>query len=102
MYHRTLCNDSSLPMTEKDRKEACSILTAMIKPGASTHYAHYEKYRELVDECIQRIHEVTHIQHYEIANIEIPPYTELDKTLLIKPKSKSIVELFSKVKKNID
>jgi hypothetical protein len=102
MYHRTLCADPSLNMTEKDRKEACSILTAMIKPGASTHYAPYEKYRELVEGCIQQIHEITHIQHYEIKNIEVPPYTEMDKTLLIKPKSKTIVDLFSKVKKNID
>lgn len=98
MYHQTLCPDR-LILTEKDRKEAHAILTAMIKPGASTHYAHYERYRDLVEQCIQQIHEITHIEQYETTHEGNPPYMEQDKTLLVKPKSKSILELFSHVKK---
>ena len=99
MYHRTLCVDPRLVLTEKDRKEAHAILTAMMKPGASTHYAPYEKYHTLVEQCIQQIHEITHIEHYEITHEGTPPYMEMDKTLVVKPKSKTILELFSTVKK---
>jgi hypothetical protein len=92
MYHQTLCADR-LILSEKDKKEACSILTAMIKPGASTHYAHYERYREVVDACLQQIHEITHIEQYEPMNTGNPPYIELDKTLVVKPRT--ILELFA-------
>jgi len=98
MYHQTLCPDR-LILTEKDRKEAHAILAAMIKPGASTHYTHYDRYRDLVEQCIQHIHEITYIEQYETKNEGNPPYMEQDKTLLVKPKSKSILELFSHVNK---
>ncbi len=98
MYHQTLCTDRVV-LTEKDRKEACTILASMIKPGASTHYAQYERYRDLVETCIQHIHEITHIEHYETTHTGNPPYMELDKTLVVKPRNKTILEMFNAVKK---
>ena len=99
MYHRTICNHPDIELTEKDRKEVYDILKLMMKSGASTHYANYARYQEPFEQCLQQIHEITHIQQYEPVHDGVPPFIEDDKTLLVKPKSKSILELFSKVKK---
>lgn len=99
MYHRIICKNPTLILTEKDKKEACEILKEMIKPDASKNYIHYDKYQEPFDLILIQIHELTHIQHYSVQEVTLPPFIEDDKTLLVKPKSKSILELFSKVKK---
>jgi len=99
MYHRTICKNSTLSLSEKDVQEVYLILKEMLKPGASKKYVHYNKYKESFDLFIHHLHEVNHIQHYETMVPTVPPFMEDDKTLLVKPKSKSILDLFSKVKK---
>ncbi len=99
MYHKTVCKNSTLLLTEKDKKEVCIIIKEMIKPEASRHYQHYHKYQEPFEIFLSQMHEIIHIQHYETTEATVPPFIEDDKTLIVKPKSKSILELFSKVKK---
>jgi hypothetical protein len=99
MYHRTICKNPSLTLSEKDVQEACLILKEMIKSGASKKYSHYPRYKEAFELFILHVHEINHIQHYQTSDPIVPPFMEDDKTLLVKPKSKSILELFSKVKK---
>jgi hypothetical protein len=99
MYHRTICKNPTLILSEKDKKEAYAILKEMIKPDASKKYIHYAKYQEPFDLILTQIHELTHIQHYPSPEVSVPPFIEDDKTLLVKPKARSILELFSKVKK---
>lgn len=99
MYHRTVCKNSSLILCEKDIQEAQTILKEMLKPSASKKYPHYSQYKDAFDLFILHIHEVKNIQYYESQAPTVPPFMEDDKTLLVKPKSKSILELFSKVKK---
>jgi hypothetical protein len=99
MFHKTVCKNSTLLLTEKDKKEAYNIIKEMIKPDAPKKYAHYQKYEESLESFINQIHEITHIQHYKTTETTVPPFIEDDKTLLLKEKSMSIIELFSKVKK---
>jgi hypothetical protein len=101
MYHRTVCKNATLILTEKDKKEACTITKEMIKPDAFKNYIHYHKYKEPFEAYLTQVHEIVHIQQYETTDTKVPPYMEDDKTLLVKAKdkSKSILELFSKVKK---
>lgn len=99
MYHRTVCKNPSLTLSEKDIQDVVSILKEMIKPGSIKKYAHYTKYQEPFEHCLQHIHEINHIENYKTTDVSVPPFIEDDKTLLVKPKSKSILELFSKVKK---
>jgi hypothetical protein len=99
MYHKTICKNSSLTLSEKDLQEAQTIMKEMLKPGASKKYAKYSQYKDAFDLFTLHIHEVKNIQHYESQEPTVPPFMEHDKTLLVKPKSKSILELFSKVKK---
>jgi hypothetical protein len=99
MYHKTVCKNHTLTLQEKDVLEAQLILKEMIKTGASRKYPYYDRYKDAFDLFIQQVHEINHIQHYETTEPTVPPFMEDDKTLLVKPKSKSILELFSKVKK---
>ena len=99
MYHRTVCKNALLTINEKDKKDICLITKEMIKPDASKQYLHYEKFREPFESYLSHMHEIIHIQNYTNTETSVPPYMEDDKTLLVKPKSKSIQELFSKVKK---
>jgi len=99
MFHKTVCKNSTLILTEKDKREAYIILQEMIKPDACKKYIHYTKYQDALDHFLTQIHEITHIQNYHISETTVPPFMEDDKTLLLKEKAKSIVELFSKVKK---
>lgn len=99
MYHKTMCKNATLTLTEKDIQDAHQIVKEMIKPGASKKYSHYERYKDAFEVFLHQVHEIKHIQHYEATEPIVPPFIEDDKTLLVKPKSKSIVELFSKVKK---
>jgi hypothetical protein len=99
MHHRILCKDPSLVLTEQDKKEVYLILKEMIKPGAYKQYIHYSKYQEPFDALVIQIHEINHIQDYPAPDNSVPPFIEEDKTLVVKPKTTSIVELFSKVKK---
>lgn len=99
MYHRTVCKNPTLSLSEKDVQEVHLILKEMLKPSASKKYVHYNRYKEPFDLFIHHIHEINHIQHYETMVPTVPPFMEDDKTLLVKPKSKSILDLFSKVKK---
>lgn len=99
MYHKTVCKNHTLTLNEMDVLAVHSILKEMIKPGASKKYSHYNRYKDAFEICIHQIHEIKHIQHYETTEPSVPPFMEDDKTLLVKPKSKSILELFSKVKK---
>ncbi len=99
MHHRTLCKNSELILTEPDKKEVCLILKEMMKPDASQKYIHYATYQKPFEEFLVNIHEILHIEHYPAQDNTSPPFIEEDKTLILKPKSLSIVELFSKVKK---
>ena len=99
MFHKTVCKNSTLMLTEKDKKEAYSILHEMIKPDAAKKYIHYTKYQDVLDHFLTQIHEITYIQHYQMDETSVPPFMEDDKTLLLKEKAKTIVEMFSKVKK---
>jgi hypothetical protein len=99
MYHRTVCKNSTILLTENDKKEVCIITKEMIKPDAYKNYIHYQKYKEPFEQYLIHMHEIIHIQNYKTTETTVPPYMEDDKTLLVKPKSKSIIELFSKVKK---
>ena len=99
MYHKTVCKNHTISLTEKDIQEACIIIKEMTKPNASKKYSHYSRYKEAFELCINHVHEIKHIQHYEPTEPTVPPFIENDKTLLVKAKSKSILELFSKVKK---
>lgn len=99
MFHKTVCRKSSLLLTEKDKKEAYKIIEEMLKPEAHRKYSHYLKYQEAFESFLTQLHEINHIQNYQCSEIVVPPFMENDKTLLLKEKSKSIVELFSKVKK---
>lgn len=99
MYHKTVCKNHTLILTEKDIQDACGIIKEMTKPGACKKYSHYSRYKEAFELFIHHVHEINHIQHYEVTEPIVPPFMEDDKTLLVKPKSKSILELFSKVKK---
>ena len=99
MYHRTVCKNSTLLLTDKDKKEVCAIIKEMIKPDSCKNYQHYQRYQEPFEHLLTHIHEIIHIQQYETTEATVPPFIEDDKTLLVKPKSKSILELFSKVKK---
>jgi len=99
MYHRTVCKNHTLTLTEKDIQEVHLIIKEMIKSGAYKRYSHYDRYKEVFEQCVLQIHEINRIQHYETMEPTVPLFMEDDKTLLVKPKSKSILELFSKVKK---
>jgi hypothetical protein len=99
MYHRTVCKNHTLTLTENDVQDAQLIVKEMIKPNAYKKYSHYNRYKEAFDQFIHHVHELKNIQHYETTEPTVPPFMEDDKTLLVKPKSKSILELFSKVKK---
>ena len=99
MYHRTVCKHSTMILNEKDKKDICLITKEMIKPDAFKQYQHYEKFKEPFETYLSHMHEIIHINHYELGEPIVPPYREDDKTLIVKPKSKSILELFSKVKK---
>jgi hypothetical protein len=99
MLHRMICKHPSLVLTEQDKKEVCLILKEMIKPDASKTYIHYTKYQEPFDVLVLQIHEINHIQNYPAPDNTTPPFIEEDKTLVVKPKAMSIVELFTKVKK---
>lgn len=99
MYHKTVCKTHTITLSEKDIQEAQHIIKEMIKTGASKKYSHYDRYKEAFDFFLHQIHDIKHIQHYETTEPNVPPFIEDDKTLLVKPKSKSILELFSKVKK---
>ena len=99
MYHRTVCKNATLVLSEKDKRDVCTITKEMIKPDAYKNYQHYQKYKEPFEIYLSHMHEIIHIQHYETTETAVPPYMEDDKTLIVKPKSKSILELFSKVKK---
>jgi hypothetical protein len=99
MYHRTVCKNSTLILTEKDKKDVCTITKEMIKPDAYKNYINYHKYKEPFEQYLTHMHEIIHIHNYTTSETTVPPYMENDKTLIVKPKSKSILELFSKVKK---
>lgn len=99
MYHKMVCKNATLDLTENDKKEICVITKEMIKPEASKHFQHYHKYKEPFEAYLNHMHEIIHIQNYTNTETSVPPYMEDDKTLLVKAKSKSILELFSKVKK---
>lgn len=99
MFHKTVCKNSTLLLTEKDRKDAFKIIQELLKPDASKKYTLYVKYEDALETFLSHIHEITHIQNYQTSEISVPPFMEDDKTLLLKEKSKSIIELFSKVKK---
>ena len=99
MHHRTLCKNSTIVLTEQDKKEVCLILKEMIKPDASNKYTNYKTYQQPFEELLLHIHEIINITHYPPPENTSPPFIEEDKTLLMKPKSLSIVDLFSKVKK---
>lgn len=99
MHHRMLCKNPTIDLTEQDKKEVCLILKEMIKPNACKTYSHYAKYQEPFDALVSLIHEINHIQDYLPPENSVPPFIEEDKTLVVKPKTASIVELFSKVKK---
>jgi len=101
MYHRTVCKNPGLKLTEENRKESMDILKEMLKPNASKKYLHYSKYQESLEECLLQIHEANHIQYYISDDVIVPPFIEDDKTLLVKSrtKTKTILELFSGVKK---
>jgi len=99
MLHRMICKNPSLILTEQDKKEVYLILKEMIKPDASKKYIHYNKYQDAFDALVVHIHELNHIENYPSPDNTVPPFIEEDKTLIVKPKSISIVELFSKVKK---
>ena len=99
MYHRMVCKNAVLVLTDTDKKEVCSITKEMIKPDACKNYVHYQKYKEPFEIYLTHMHELIHIQNYKTTETSVPPYMEDDKTLLVKPKSKSILDLFSKVKK---
>ncbi len=101
MYHRTVCKNPTLILTDDNRKEALSILKQMMKPDAVKHFIDYSKYKEPFEELLMQIHELTHIQHYTSMEVVVPPFIEDDKTLLVKSrtKTKTILELFSGVKK---
>jgi hypothetical protein len=94
-----ICKENTLVLTEKDKKDVYGILKEMMKSDASKNYVHYPKYKDPFDALVSQIHEINHIQNYQTTDTDVPPYIEEDKTLLLKPKSLSIVELFSKVKK---
>jgi hypothetical protein len=94
-----VCKNATIVLTENDKKEICSITKEMIKPDAYKNYIHYQKYKDPFEQYLTHMHEIIHIQNYTNTETSVPPYMEDDKTLLVKLKSKSIQELFSKVKK---
>lgn len=99
MHHRILCKNSSVVLTDQDKKDVCLILKEMIKPDSCKKYIHYTKYKDPFDAFIIQIHEINHIENYPAPDNSVPPFIEEDKTLVVKPKTVSILELFSKVKK---
>jgi hypothetical protein len=99
MHHRILCKDPFVELTDQDKKEVHLILKEMIKPNACKNYIHYSKYQEPFDALVLQIHEINHIQNYPPQDNSVPPFIEEDKTLVMKPKTTTILELFSKVKK---
>ena len=99
MHHRIICKNSSLALSEHDKKEVHTILKEMIKSDASKKYKDYSKYQEPFEALVSHIHELIHIENYPAPETSVPPYIEEDKTLVVKPKATSILELFSKVKK---
>ncbi len=99
MHHRMICKNANLILTDQDKKEVFSILKEMIKPDAPKKYKYYSKYQEPFDALVTHIHELNHIQDYPAPEATVPPYIEEDKTLVVKPKATSILELFSKVNK---
>jgi hypothetical protein len=99
MHHRILCKHPTV-LTEQNKKEVLLILKEMIKPDAPKKYEHYSKYQDLLDALILQIHEINHIENYPAPDNSVPPFIEEDKTLVVKPKTTSILELFSKVKVN--
>jgi hypothetical protein len=99
MYHRTVCKNHTLILSDKEIQDAILIVKEMIKPGGSRKFQNYDRYKDALDLFLLHIHELTHIHHYDQKEPTVPPFMEDDKTLLVKPKSKSILELFSKVKK---
>lgn len=99
MHHRMICKNAEIVLTDQDKKEVYAILKEMIKPDAPKKYKPYSTYQEPFDVLVSQIHELNHIEHYPAPDNTVPPFIEEDKTLVVKPKSISIVELFSKVNK---
>lgn len=99
MHHRMICKNASIVLTDQDKKEVYAILKEMIKPDAPKKYKQYSTYQEPFDALVSQIHELNHIDHYPAPDNTVPPFIEEDKTLVVKPKSISILELFSKVNK---
>ena len=83
MHHQMICKNTTLVLTDQDKKEVKLIVKEMIKPDASKQYTHYEKYKEPFDAFMRQIHEINHIENYRITDTEVPPFIEDDKTLLL-------------------
>jgi len=103
MYYDTICKSVKKEYTKEDihynHKDIIFIFNKMIAPDAETKYPDYPLYKDIFQTFAFDIMEKNKIQNYKEQQHVFQPFEENDKKLLIKPKSRSIMDMFSKVEK---
>jgi hypothetical protein len=103
MYYDTICKTVKKEYTKEDihynRKDIIFIFNKMIAPDAETKYQDYALYKDIFQTFAFDIMEKNSILNHKEKGHVFQPFEENDKKLLIRPKSRSIIDMFSKVEK---
>jgi len=98
-----LCKNSNKEYTKEDivynRKEIIYIFNKMIADDAESKYPDYELYKDIFHTFALDIIEKNNILNYKSQTHTFQPFIENDKKLLVRPKSKTIIDMFSKIEK---
>jgi len=103
MYYSTICKNSKKEYTKEDitynKKDIIYIFNKMIADDAETKYPEYESYKSIFQTFAFDIIEKNNILNYKSQTHTFQPFIENDKKLLVRPKSKTIIDMFSKIEK---
>ena len=103
MYYSTICKTSKKEYTKEDitynKKDIIFIFNKMIADEAETKYPDYETYKAIFQTFAFDIIEKNNILNYKFQEHVSQPFVENDKKLLLRPKNKTIMDMFSKVEK---
>jgi hypothetical protein len=103
MYYDTICKNIQKEYTKEDihynRKEIIFIFNKMIAADAETKYPDYELYKDIFHTFAFDIIEKNNILNFKTQGHTFQPFIENDKKLLVRPKSKTVIDMFSKVEK---
>ena len=95
-----ICNnkDNLMQYNEEDisrnSHEIITIFNSMIQPNASTKFNLYNLYKEPFENFAYESLQINRVLNHHV-ELTLPEYKEEDRKILVKPKPKSVVELFN-------